>query len=969
MKLSEGKPAYYVGIGASAGGLEAIEHFIANVPENCNYAIIIVQHLSPDYKSMMAEILSKKTSLPVLKSEDGMVVNPGHIYLIPPKKNLRIYKGKLYLDDPDYSSGINFPIDIFLRSLAEDQGEKAIAVILSGTGSDGVRGIRAIKQAGGIIFVQDQMSAKFDGMPKAAISTGIVDFVMHPSEMPAYINSVMNHPVNIVKIDEDEIVTDGNLLNKIFLLIKEKHFVDFSDYKPSTIGRRIERRMIVNKFDNINEYYKFMLVNPNEVSALFKEFLIGVTSFFRDEDVYNYLRDKIIPELLDTNDDEIRIWVPGCSTGEEAYSIAIIFKEVMEQLGKNKKLKIFATDIDKKALQTAALGIYPESITADVPIAYISKYFVKHGNQFMISRSIRESIVFAEHNLLKDPPFTNITLLSCRNLLIYLKPEAQKRVFDHFHFSLKEGGILVLGSSETPGDDLKFQAIESKLKIFKTVGHTRILMNGKKTPVRSKRHIGDITYFETFKSMGYEKSLEKLLEYSLRLLSTEIFKVFAIVNENMELLYTEGDLKPYFDFPTGKPNITLEKVLNKKLSIPISNVVRKVFRTEKKAKYNTVLTTKNNKKIILSVDVFFLEGPGKIPYAILIFRELTEGAKVQTDMTTFEISAEAEKRIRDLENELQITRESLQATIEELETSNEELQAANEELLASNEELQSTNEELQSTNEELYTVNNELQAKIIEKSELQKDLENVLIFSDIGVLILDHNLRIRKFSPKVRDIFNIIDTDINRSITHLNHFIKDIDPFELFARVMKNCSVEELEIQTVTDQIYYMKVVPFKNISQIVEGIVVTFTDITNLRKKIDLLSTQTKVLQNLAEGSKAGGWYFDIINNKMYWTSETYAIHGLEKGELGYDASKHINTSLTCYEDPKLVKSVFEECVKTGKPYDITVGFKRFNGEKTVVKTTGNPVIKDGRVIAVAGILVDLGNQDSNLTPKQEGG
>lgn len=966
MEMSEGKPAYYVGIGASAGGLEAIEQFIANVPENCNYAVIIVQHLSPDYKSMMAEILSKKTSLPVLKSEDGMFVKPGHIYLIPPKKNLRIYKGKLYLDTPDYSSGINFPIDIFLRSLAEDQGEKAIGVILSGTGSDGVRGIRAIKQAGGIIFVQDQISAKFDGMPKAAMSTGIVDFVMQPSEMPAYITSVMNHPVNIVKMDEDKIITDGELLNKIFLLIREKHFVDFSSYKPSTIARRIERRMVVNKLDDINEYYRFMLENPNEVFTLFKEFLIGVTSFFRDVDVYTYLRENVISEILSNSNEEIRIWVAGCSTGEEAYSIAINFKEVMEKIGKNKKLKIFATDIDKKALQTAASGIYPESITADVPIAYISKYFVKHGNQFVISRSIRESIVFAEHNLLKDPPFTNIALLSCRNILIYLKPEAQKKVFDHFHFSLKEGGILVLGSSETPGDDLKFHTIESKLKIFKTIGHTRILMDREKQPNISKRHIGDITYFETFESVGFERDLEKLLKYSLKSLSGEIFKVFAIVNENMQLLYTEGELKSYFEFPTGKPNITLEKVLNKKLSIPISNAVRKVFRTEKNAKYNRVLITKGKKKTILSVDILFLEGPRKTPYAILVFRELPESPQVQTDMMTFELSTETENRIKDLENELQITKESLQATIEELETSNEELQAANEELLASNEELQSTNEELQSTNEELYTVNNELQSKIIEKSEVQKDLENVLIFSDIGLLILDNNFKIRKFSPKVKEIFNIIDADINRSITHLNHFIKDIDPFGLFARVMKNCSTEELEIQTITDENYYMKVVPFKNISRLVEGIVVTFTDITNFRKKIDLLSTHTNVLKNLAEATKIGGWYFDIIANKMYWTSETYVIHGLEKGELGYDASKHINTSITCYEDPKMVKSAFEESVKMGKPYDITVGFKRFNGEKTVVKTTGNPVIKDGRIIAIAGTLVDLGNQDDNLAPKQ---
>lgn len=961
MNSDKSKPAYYVGIGASAGGLEAIEQFVSNVPIDFNYAIIIIQHLSPDYKSMMAEILSKKTTLPILKSEDGMLVEAGHIYLIPPKKNLRLFKGKIYLDTPDYSSGINFPIDIFFRSLAEDQGEKAIGVILSGTGSDGVRGVRAIKQGGGIIFVQDQVSAKFDGMPKSAVSTGIVDFVMHPSEMPAYITSVMNHPVNIVKIEDDKIVTD-DVLDKIFLLIREKHFVDFSCYKPSTIGRRIERRMMVNKFNDIDGYYNFMLSNPSEVFTLFKEFLIGVTSFFRDVEVYNYLKDNLIQNLMDAKSEEIRVWVTGCSTGEEAYTIAIIFKEAMERLNSYRKLKIFATDIDKKALQTAALGIYPESITADVPIAYISKYFVKHGNQFVISRSIRESIVFAEHNLLKDPPFTNISLLSCRNLLIYLKSDAQKKVFDHFHFSLKEGGILVLGSSETPTDESKFHTIDNKLKIFKTIGHTRILMDEGKQTVRSKRNIGDISYFEKFKGPGFERELEKVLEYSIKLLSTEIFKVFAIVNENMELLYTEGDLKSYFEFPTGKPNATLEKVLNNKLSIPVTNAVRKTFRTEKNTKYNKVLT-KGKKKTVLSVDTLFLEGPRKIPYAILIFREISEANQIHADISDYEASAETENRLKDLENELQITKESLQATIEELETSNEELQAANEELLASNEELQSTNEELQSTNEELYTVNNELQSKIIEKSEVQKDLENVLIFSDIGVLILDQDFKIRKFSPKVKDIFNIIDGDLNRSITHLNHFIKERDPFGIFAKVVREFSKEELEIQTITGEYYYMKVVPFKNISKLVDGIIVTFIDITKFKNSISNLSMQNRVFENITGNLKAGGWYYDILNDKMYWTKETYLIHGLQENEFGFDASRHINNSLACYEEPKIVKSAFEDVVKKGVSYDLTIGFKKFTGEKTVVKTTGNPLIKDGQVVAVVGTLVEIGNEEGDVS------
>ncbi|MHC1744999.1 MAG: chemotaxis protein CheB [Syntrophobacteraceae bacterium] len=469
-------PSHYVGVGASAGGLEALEAFFTHMPPDSGMAFIVIQHLSPDYKSLMLELLSKRTTMPVRRAEEGMRVEASTIYLIPPRKQLTIFHGKLILADLDPDRGLNLPIDVFLRSLAEDQAEKAIGIILSGTGSDGVRGIRSIKEAGGFILVQSEESARFDDMPRAAIATGLADVVLPPEEMPAKLLSFARRP-QVAQPDRTEVLlSDEDELTRLFALLGEQTKVDFTCYKPKTVLRRIERRMAVNQAGDLREYVRLLDARPDEVATLYRELLIGVTSFFRDREVFEELGERILPALMQKSDHrEIRFWVAGCSSGEEAYTLAILARECMERSGRASSVKIFATDIDRDAILNAGNGLYRESIAADLPSGILSKYFVRRDDRYQVQRSIREMVVFARHNLIKDPPFTNIELVSCRNLLIYLQPVLQQKVMDSINFSLNPDGILLLGTSETSGEmGDRFEPLHHKLKIYRSKGKKRL---------------------------------------------------------------------------------------------------------------------------------------------------------------------------------------------------------------------------------------------------------------------------------------------------------------------------------------------------------------------------------------------------------------------------------------------------------------------------------------------------------------
>ncbi len=951
-------PSHYIGIGASAGGLEAIESFFSAMPEKSGLAFIVVQHLSPDFKSLMVELLSKKTLMPVLRAEDGMPVRADHVYLIPPKKTLTIFQGKLLLNEQDHSKGINLPIDIFLRSLAEDQGEKGVGVILSGTGSDGTRGVRVVKELGGMVMVQDEESAKFDGMPRAAIATGLADFILPPGKMPSQLLAYVKHPYVVKSERSETLLNDEDGLTRIFSMLRERCKVDFTYYKPSTVTRRLERRMSVNQMDGIKEYVAFLKNYPGEVDSLYRELLIGVTSFFRDQATFDYLADKVLPEIFSSPDKrEVRFWVSACSTGEEAYSLAILIRECLEKLEISCDVKIFATDIDREAIHFAATGSYPESIAADISPRLLAKYFYKRDDNFQITRTIREMVVFAQHNLLRDPPFTNIDLVSCRNLLIYLQAILQRKVFDFFNFSLKPGGVLFLGTSETVGEmgDF-FEPMEPKLKFYRSRGRSR--------PMPDAAHLLSVTDTRMREAKGQfgaarraqrSSDEDRILERFLSTVTGDYLPLTLIVNEHLELLQIVGDAEGYFKLPTGKVVNDISKMAAKELAIPLVTGIQKVLRSQQELRFSNIRMTGSSgvKFINLRIKPFPRKKDQDILTAIFIEPvKRLEPTDSGQPVLTYDLSREAEERMRDLEHELQFSRENLQATIEELETSNEELQATNEELLASNEELQSTNEELQSTNEELFTVNAEYQGKVIELTELHNDVENLLSATQVGNLLLDENLEVRRFSKKITDIFKILDSDIGRPITHISHYLKQVDPIEAVREVHEYNRSIEREVQTEEGRWYLMRVVPYKVGPRTFSGAVLSFVEVSAMRATEDQLRESRQLFKTVATVSPALFWIAGV-DKKCTWLNDPWlAFTGrLLEQELGngWVDGVHPDDREECF-------TIYSESFEARRPFSMQYRLRRHDGEYRWLLDEGRPYSTcDGVFAGFIGSCLDV--------------
>ena len=892
------KPVHVVGIGASAGGLEAIESFFKNMPTNSGVAFVVIQHLSPDHKSLMAELLSKRTHMPVHRAEDGMPVEPDTVYLIPPNKNLRLFHGKLLLSSQNRDErGINLPIDIFFRSLAEDYGAKAIAVVLSGTGSDGSSGIRAIKENLGMVMVQAEETATFDGMPRSAIATGLVDYILAPSEMPSQLLTYLKHPYTTKDEHSSVLITNEDGLTRIFALLRERNKVDFTYYKPSTIVRRIERRMAVNQIHELQDYVHFLESYPSELDSLHRDLLIGVTSFFRDPESFKSLAEEHLPQLLSRHNDEmLRIWVAGCSTGEEAYSLAILCSELNELRQQRLDIKIFATDVDREAILTASSGVFAESSIADIKPALLTKYFFRKDEGYQISRQIREMVVFAQHNLIKDPPFTNIDLISCRNLLIYLQPVLQKRVLELFNFALNSNGILFLGSSETTGEMSEyFEPLNAKGRIYNSRGRHRPAdlsqhsLNYLDGTGRAERFLGRRQH--SLKVQEEERLLERFIEAA----TVDFLPFSMVISESMELMHVVGDSERYLRFQSGKVSNDITKLVIKDLSIPLSTGLQKVFTTAEGLNYTNIHLHNDNRSLVVDMRIRLLPAKkGQVPMAAVFIQPIREREDESTSsIESYNVGQEAQQRINDLENELQFTRENLQATVEELETSNEELQATNEELLASNEELQSTNEELQSVNEELYTVNSEYQGKITELTEANNDLDNLLQNTRVATLFIDENQDIRRFTPETAQIFRIMDHDIGRPISHLMHVIADIELMDLIREVEQYSQPVEMDIRTVEGHPYLLRIYPYQVAPNTFAGMVITFIDISKLSQAQLELDQNIKILGSLIN-SIPDGYILIDDNGIMHETNQ--AVQQL----LGYSASQLLgnNVSMLMPED-----------------------------------------------------------------------
>lgn len=816
---------FIVGIGASAGGLEALQQFFSAVPDNSGLAFVVIQHLSPDYKSLMAEILGKYTSMMVLQAENGMEVEPNIVYLIPPKKNMTIKNGRLLLTDYVHGA-INHPIDTFLASLAEERKAHALCVILSGTGSDGTSGIKSIKEHDGLVLVQDPASAKFDGMPRSAINTGLADFVLPPRELAEEILNFSNYPAIVDISDNEELFSDKDTLSLIYLTMKRVSGIDFTYYKKTTVLRRIERRMVVTHCPTLSSFAHLLEENQNEVDLLVKDILIGVTKFFRDAEFFEKLKHTVIYNILENSGstDPIRIWSAGCSTGEEAYSLAILFHEAMDEKKLHRDIKIFATDVDTKAIEQAGKGVFSESIVDDVSAERLARFFIKRNDQYQICKDIRKMIIFAPHNMLSDPPFGKLALICCRNVLIYFQPVLQKGLFAIFHSALKNGGYLFLGKSETASEYSKvFTPVSIAEKIY--MHRSDAKMDDLMPPAFNIPNIQTAIPSATGLAHREENNLAMENVYSHFL--EKFLPASVVVDDQNNILHFFGGYSDYLNLAPGKATFNFFTLVNKDINLVSSTAINRC-RMEKKAVTYTgisVDTLTGRRVIDLSVQPIIDSSGIDTGLLAILFVEHGEVIPLEGIVEKYDINITAAQRITDLEHELQASQNDLRTTIGELETVNEELQAANEELLTANEELQSSNEELQSVNEELYTVNSEFQQKLDELTTMTNDLSNFLSSTMIGILFVDSHLNIRKFTEYIGREFQLESQDVGRSMQIFAHSFPDEDIVTDARNVLKDLTPVDREVVGMNGRFYTMRIAPYRTTENSIRGLVITVID------------------------------------------------------------------------------------------------------------------------------------------------
>jgi two-component system CheB/CheR fusion protein len=821
-------PFYVVGLGASAGGLEALRSFFAAVPARSGAAFVVIQHLAPDHRSQMVELLATHTPAPVSQIEDGMPIEPDHIYVVPPGKCVKIFHDTLSLVEPAKRAP-HLPIDQFFRSLAENRGELAIGIALSGTGSDGTLGVRAIKEAGGTVMVQDAASAKFSGLPESAGATGLADYTLPPAEMARELLLFIRHPL-LAHAKGAEFKVDEITMHKIVSLIHEQTRIDFTGYKQSTVVRRIQRRIGIAQLANPDDYLEFLQQSPQEVVALGRDLLINVTRFFRDSEVFAVLRDEILPAILKqaAARKALRIWVPGCATGEEAYSIAMLVQEIVKARGEKWDVKIFATDVDKFSIEYAGRGLYPKSIAADVAPDLLARFFVEEHGTFRISSEIRKQVVFACQNILRDPPFTKVNLVSCRNMLIYLQTESQKKVMALLHFALQPGGYLLLGTSETIGDrENAFESVNPKMRIFKkrtdSTPSIAAAVTGVPTATGASNGAAGRTPLET--GSADRKRQEKIWETISARLMVEFGTTCLVLNAKHEILHSFGQPERFLAVRPGQASLSVLKLVPRALSLALSSALRRSAKEQKTVRYSTVPLPGTAETIDLRVEPLVAE-PGQTSM-MLVFFQKPRRARAGHKFNPF---SESVGRIADLENDLESTKEKLQAATEDKETAQEELQATNEELLAGNEELQSSNEELESVNEELTTLNSEYQQKIAELIEANNDFENFMRTSDLATIFLDDSLRLRRFTPAVTREISLHSHDIGRPLTDFAHPLIAAIAKDLPGVVAGGNAVMKT-VQTRHQVWHLVRITPYLREGATDRGLVVTILDVSALHR------------------------------------------------------------------------------------------------------------------------------------------
>lgn len=836
-----------VAIGASAGGIKAYQGLFEGMPANLNAAFVIVQHLDPHHKSILSDIIGRYTDMEVRQISNGMEVKPGHVYIIPPNRQLSLQDNQLILHPQDQLPGSRMQIDHFLNSLKDELKDQTIAIILSGTGSDGSAGVRAVKEEDALVIAQSPKEAQYDGMPQSAIKTGVVDYVASVSEIPEIIENYIGSA--FTNTEENRLSFEGSKGNftKILKLIQKRSGHDFSSYKKATIVRRIERRIALNKLSDLDEYLEFLQGNPEEQDALYRSFLIRVTNFFRDEEAFETLKKEVVPELLNENKKEVRVWVPACATGEEAYSIAMLFAERIEQEGlKDTEVQIFASDIDQESISIARKGSYSESLVSAVPQELRSAYFSRESGAYKVKRWVRDMVIFAEQNINQDPPYSRLDLISCRNLLIYLDSDLQQKIFPSFYKSLRKDGYLFLGTSETLGKcSVFFDVVSRKDKIFRKKSELSQLTRDSMQEIwvppaaalqEERKPLEDKEEATPYGQIARSLTLKRYTPPSV------------IINASGDILYFQGRTSEFLEHPEGTPTFNVFQSCREGLKVPMTNAVIKAEKSGHEVTDKNIRVKTNGGYSLVDIVVFPVERAER-RLLMVVFKKVRQLKVESSD------SENESEKVKRLKKELEENQQYLQNTIEELETSNEELKSANEEAQSSNEELQSTNEELetskeelQSVNEELETTNQELQIKNDELIEANNDINNLLSSTAIGTVFLDKKLRIFRFTPAIKDIMDLIKADIGRPISQFKSYLKYDKMAEDATEVIETLIPKELQVESHDDRFFWMRVLPYRTITDEISGAVITFTDITENKRTQDELEIYKKHLEKLVE-------------------------------------------------------------------------------------------------------------------------
>ncbi len=865
-------------------------------------AFVIIQHLDPKHTSMLPELIGRVTAMPVMEAEDNSPVLPNHVYVIPPGKSMAILRGRLHLVPVEKVRGQHMPIDYFFTSLAEDQGGNSIGVVLSGSASDGARGVRVIKAEGGIVIAQDEKSSKYFSMPSSAIETGCVDLVLPPESIAAELNKISRHPLAAAG-KTIEAMSDAALLDKIFIRLRDFSGVDFSQYKKTTILRRIKRRMVLHKIERIEHYLRYLLENPSESKALYQDILISVTSFFRDPESFQALKEKVFSAVLKNRraDDPIRVWVPGCATGEEAYSIAMCLTETLGD--RPAAVQIFATDIDERALEKARAGVYEENIAAEVSPERLRRFFLKVEGGYHINKSIRDLCVFARQNVFKDPPFSRLDLISCRNLLIYVEQELQKKILSIFHYGLKPDGFLMLGTSESIGGSADlFAVVDRKFKIYsrKTV-RVRPEIDFSKRPA-----IGEPPPAE--KKQGKETWVGQDLKYAVDRIIVERYGLAGVVvNEDLQVLQFHGRTGPYIEHKPGMADLNLLKLAKEGLLFDLRAAVEKSKKEGKLVRKEGVRVRQDDMTKEVDIEVVPLKQIStRERYFLVLFQESRPAKRGKSAKAVRAHRPHREEdELTEVKRELTATREYLQTVIDERETTNEELKSANEEILSSNEELQSTNEELetakeelQSTNEELSTVNEELENRNNELVQVNNDLLNLFSSANLPIVMLDMSMNMRRFTPATEKVLNLIPSDAGRPIGHIKPKVEVPDLEQLIRNVIRTGLPERKEVMGSEGRWYSMQITAYKTVEERVEGAILLFVDITEIKTsheaELDSLSLTRMLLDKISvivHDSNDAIFAQDLDGRILSWNIGAERIYGYSESEaVGKDAAALIS-------------------------------------------------------------------------------